>query len=210
MILVVDNAVEGGYMAGEVARLLPGDDVETYNYPNRETDPSFEDVDGVVVGGSGAGVYDEPDQPWITRQKEFVRNVVDAGVPLLGICFGHQLVNEMYGGTVVDSGVSRGELVEAEFAEIPLFEGVAGVVPVLHSDVVTEPGQGMDVVGTTGYNDAFATTHREHDVWTVQYHPEFTPEIVPEYRDHWEENEHSFEESTATRTLENFARFCRE
>jgi GMP synthase (glutamine-hydrolysing) len=209
VILVLDNAVEGGYMAGEVARLLPGEDVETYNYPNGEADPSFEGVDGVVVGGSGAGVYDEPDQPWITRQKAYVERALDEGVPLLGICFGHQLVNEVLGGTVVDSGESRGRLVEASLADVPLFEGVESVVPVLHSDVVTEPGEGMDVVGTADYNEYFATRHRERPVWTVQYHPEFTPEIRPEYSDYWTETEHSFDDSTATRTLENFARFCR-
>jgi GMP synthase (glutamine-hydrolysing) len=209
VILVLDNAVDGGYMADEVARLLPGDDVTTHNYPNGRTDPPLTDVDGVVVGGSGAGVYDEPDQPWITRQRQFVQRVVDAAIPLLGICFGHQLVNEALGGTVVDSGESRNCLVEASLADVPLFEGVEDVVPVLHSDVVTDPGDGMEVVGATDYNEYFATRHRERPVWTVQYHPEFTPAIRPEYSEAWEENDRSFEASTATRTLENFYRFCR-
>lgn len=209
VILVLDNAVEGGYMAGEVARLLPDEDVETYNYPSEDVDPDFEGVDGVVVGGSGAGVYDEPDLPWIARQKRFVERVVEASVPLLGICFGHQVVNAALGGDVVNSGTSRNFLVEASFSEDPLFEGVEGVVPVLHSDVVTEVGEGMEAVGSTDYNPNFATRHRERPVWTVQYHPEFTPAILPEYRDKWEETDHSFEESTATRTLENFSRFCR-
>ncbi|QIB76170.1 type 1 glutamine amidotransferase [Halogeometricum borinquense] len=210
VILVVDNAVEGGYMAGEVARLLPGEDVRMYNYPNGDDDPSLEDVDGVVIGGSGAGVYDEPDQPWITRQKEFVEEIIDEEIPLLGICFGHQLVNEVLGGTVVNSGESRNYLVEASLAEIPLFEGVRNVVPVLHSDIVTEPGEGMEVVGTADYNRYFATRHHERPIWTVQYHPEFTPEIRPEYSDSWDESEYSFEASTATRTLENFSQCCQQ
>lgn len=209
VILVLDNAVEGGYMAGEVARLLPAD-VETYNFPNEEADPSLAGVDGVVVGGSGAGVYDEPDQPWITRQKRFLEEVVEEGIPLLGICFGHQIVNELLGGSVADSGETRCHLVEASFADAPLFDGVEDIVPVLHSDVVTAPGEGMEVVGTTEYNPNFATRHREAPLWTVQYHPEFTPDIVPEYSDSWEENDRSFAESTATRTLENFAEFCRQ
>ncbi|MDS0293833.1 type 1 glutamine amidotransferase [Halogeometricum luteum] len=210
MILVVDNAVEGGHMAGEVARLLPGDDAEMHGYPNGTSDPSLDGVDGVVLGGSGCGVYDEPDQPWIGRQKRFVETVVAEEIPLLGICFGHQLVNAALGGTVVDSGEFRNRLVEASLADIPLFEGVEPVVPVLHSDLVTDPGEGMETVGATDYNDHFATRHREHPVWTVQYHPEFTPAIRPEYDAVWENGERSFDESTATRTLANFARFCRE
>jgi GMP synthase (glutamine-hydrolysing) len=210
VLLVVDNAVEGGYMAGEVARLLPGDDVETYNYPNGDVDPDFSDVDGVVVGGSGAGVYDAPDQPWISRQKQFVEAVIDAEVPLLGICFGHQIINETLGGTVVDSGTSRSYLVEASLADVPLFEGVSDLVPVLHSDVVTDPGDGMESIGSTDYNDHFATRHRDLPIWTVQFHPEFTPAIRPEYSDSWERTDHSFDDSTATRTLDNFTRLCRQ
>ncbi|MDS0300055.1 gamma-glutamyl-gamma-aminobutyrate hydrolase family protein [Halogeometricum sp. S1BR25-6] len=210
MILVVDNAVAGGHMAGEVARLLPTEDAELHGYPNAPTDPSLDGVDGVVLGGSGCGVYDEPDQPWIGRQQRFVETVMEEEIPLLGVCFGHQLVNAALGGTVVDSKVSRNRLVKASLAEVPLFEGVEPVVPVLHSDLVTDPGEGMDVVGTTDYNEYFATRHRERPVWTVQYHPEFTPTIRPEYDAVWEGGERTFAESTATRTLENFARFCRE
>lgn len=210
MILVVDNAVEGGYMAGEVARLLPDEDVETFNFPNEDEAPSLEDVDGVVIGGSASGVYDEPDQPWITRQKEFVRDLVDAEIPVLGICFGHQVVNAALGGDVENSGISRNHFVEASFEADPLFEGVDGAVPVLHSDVVTERGEGMEPLGETEYNPNFATRHCAAPVWTVQYHPEFTEAIVPEYEEYWEDDEDAFEGSTATRTLENFSRLVRE
>lgn len=207
MILVVDNAVDGGYMADEIVRLLP--DAESFNYPNREGDPDLDGVDAVVVGGSEAGVYEAPDRPWIDQEKAFVRDVIDEGIPLLGVCFGHQLVNEAFGGAVADTGESRANLVLASFDDDRLFEGVESVVPVLHSDVVTEVGDGMEVIGRTEYDDHFATRHRERPVWTVQYHPEFTPAILPEYREYWEENDLDFEDSTATRTLDNFRRRCR-
>lgn len=203
MILVLDNAVDGGYMADEIAHFLP--DARTYNYPNEDGDPSLEDVDGVVIGGSGAGVYDEPEQSWITDQKQFARRLVENDVPTLGICFGHQILNAALGGEVVDSGTTRLHLRDAEFdAADPLFEGVEPTVPVLHSDVVTELGEGMEVIGRADYYEYFATRHRESPVWSVQYHPEFTPRIVDEY-DGWDERHRSFEESTATRTLANFA-----
>lgn len=203
MILVLDNAVDGGYMADEIVHFLPN--ARAYNYPNEDGDPNLEDVDGVVIGGSGAGVYDEPDQSWITDQKRFARRLVENDVPTLGICFGHQILNAALGGEVVDSGTSRLHLRDAEFdADDPLFDGVEPTVPVLHSDVVTEPGEGMEVVGRADYYEHFATRHRDSPVWSVQYHPEFTPRIVDEY-DGWEESHRSFEESTATRTLANFA-----
>lgn len=208
MILIIDNAVEGGYMAGEVVRLLPTDNVEKYNYPNEDGDPSLDGVDGVVIGGSSAGVYEAADHPWITREKEFVERVVDEGIPLFGICFGHQLINEALGGTVVDSGVSRAHLVQMQFGDDDLFDDVTPVVPVLHSDVVTETGDGMETIATAEYYEHFATRHESHPIWSVQYHPEFTPEILPKYREAWTENELSFDDSEAARTLTNFYRSC--
>ena len=203
MILVLNNAVEGGYMADEIVHFLP--DAHAYNYPNEDGDPSLEGVDGVVIGGSEVGVYDEPDQPWITAQKKFARRLVKEGVPTLGICFGHQILNAALGGEVVDSGTARLQLHDAELdADEPLFDGVEPTVPVLHSDVVTELGDGMELIGRADYYEYFATRHRDQPVWSVQYHPEFTPRIVDEY-DGWEETDRSFEDSTATRTLDNFA-----
>ncbi|MXR40405.1 type 1 glutamine amidotransferase [Halobaculum sp. WSA2] len=202
MILVLDNAVDGGYMAGEIVHFLP--EARAYNYPNEDGDPNLDDVDGVVIGGSGAGVYDEPDQPWIADQKRLARRLVEEGVPTLGICFGHQILNAALGGAVEDSGTTRLHLRDAEFDDEPLFNGVEPTVPVLHSDVVTELGDGMEVIGRADYYEYFATRHRDSPVWSVQYHPEFTPRIVDEY-DGWEESARSFEESTATRTLANFA-----
>lgn len=208
MILVLDNSIGGGYMAEEIAKRLP--DSKTFNYPNEDGDPSLDGVDALVIGGSEAGVYDEPDEPWITAEKAFVREAIDRDVPILGICFGHQLLHEMLGGTVVDSGVGRYHLVTASFEEDELLEGVEPVVPVLHSDLVTEPGDGLETIGRADYNDYFASRHRDLPIWTVQYHPEFTTDIVDEYRDHWEDNELSFEDSTAPRTLENFSRIVSE
>lgn len=204
MILVLDNSVEGGYMADEIAKRLP--DSEIFNYPNADGDPSLDGVDALVIGGSEAGVYDEPDEPWIAAEKEFVRTAIDREIPILGICFGHQLLHELLGGTVIDSGVSRTHLVTASFEDDELLEGVEPVVPVLHSDLVTAPGDGLKTIGRSDYNEYFASRHRDLPIWTVQFHPEFTPDIVDEYRDHWEETDLSFEDSTAPRTLENFYR----
>jgi GMP synthase (glutamine-hydrolysing) len=203
MILVLENEVDldERYLVDEMRRHLPESDV--YDYACEGGQPDLGEVDGVVVGGSTAGVYEEDDYPWMTEQKELVRELTEKSVPTLGICFGHQIINEALGGSVEHTGVRRANLVRAELGDDPLFDGVSDVVPVLHSDRVTETGDGMEVVGTAEYYDAFATRHREAPVWTVQYHPEFTPK-VKHLGNGWEENHLSFDDSTATRTLENF------
>ncbi len=204
MILVLENEVDldERYLVDEMTRHLPEAKVHDYaREGGRNLDLSA--VDGVVVGGSTAGVYEEDDHRWMKEQKELIRELVARDVPTLGICFGHQIVNEALGGTVEYSGVRRANLVSAELGDDPLFDGVSDVVPVLHSDMVTETGEGMEVVGSADYYDAFATRHRDAPVWTVQYHPEFTPRVKHLGND-WTDNELSFAESNATRTLRNF------
>jgi len=203
MILVLENEVdlEERYLVDEMMRHLPESDV--YDYAREGGQPDLSDVDGVVVGGSTAGVYEEGEHAWMREQKELVRELVEKRVPTLGICFGHQIVNDALGGSVKHTGVRRANLVRAYLGDDPLFDGVSDVVPVLHSDRVTETGEGMEVVGTAEYYDAFATRHRDAPAWTVQYHPEFTPN-VKHLGNGWTDNELSFEDSTATRTLKNF------
>lgn len=203
MILVLENEVDldERYLVDEMTRHLP--ESEVYDYARKGGQPDLGDVDAVVIGGSTAGVYEEDDHRWMKEQKELVRELVESRVPTLGICFGHQIVNDALGGSVEYSGERRANLVRADLGDDPLFDGVGSVVPVLHSDFVTETGEGMEVVGSAGYYDAFAARHSEAPVWTVQYHPEFTPR-VKHLGNGWEENQLSFEDSTATRTLRNF------
>ena len=204
MILVLENEVDldERYLVDEMTRHLPEAKVHDYaREGGRNLDLSA--VEGVVVGGSTAGVYEEDDHRWMKEQKELIRELVARDVPTLGICFGHQIINDALGGSVEYSGVRRANLVRAELGDDPLFDGVSDVVPVLHSDMVTETGEGMEVVGSADYYDAFATRHRDAPVWTVQYHPEFTPRVKHLGND-WTDNELSFAESNATRTLRNF------
>jgi GMP synthase (glutamine-hydrolysing) len=205
MILVLENEVdlEKRYLVDEMRRHLPESESEVYDYAREGGQPDISEVDGVVLGGSTAGVYEEERYRWIEEQKDLVRGLVERRVPTLGICFGHQIVNDALGGSVEYTGERRANLVRAELGDDPLFDGVNEVVPVLHSDRVTETGERMNVIGEAEYYDAFATRHRDAPVWTVQYHPEFTPN-VKHLGNGWSENELSFEDSTATRTLENF------
>lgn len=209
MILVLENEVDldERYLVDEITRYLP--EHEVYDYAREGGQPDLRDVDGVVVGGSTAGVYEAEDHGWMREQKRLIRELVDERVPTLGVCFGHQIVNDALGGSVEHTGKRRAHLVRADLGDDPLFKGVSDVVPVLHSDRVTETGDRMDVIGTAGYYESFATRHRDAPVWTVQYHPEFTPR-VKHLGNGWTDNHLSFEDSTATRTLRNFASLAEE
>lgn len=62
---------------------------------------SIDDCDGWLITGSRHGVYDQLD--WMAPLQDFIRELARAGRPLIGVCFGHQIMAEALGGKVVKS-----------------------------------------------------------------------------------------------------------
>ncbi|MFC4245978.1 type 1 glutamine amidotransferase [Natribaculum luteum] len=167
----------------------------------------MEQYDGVVLSGSTASVYDDDHADWIEPAAEIVHRCRDQKVPLLGICFGHQLIHDALGG-VVKEDRRRATFIEIEHIEDDLvLDGLDPIVPVLHADLVIEPGDELVTTARTAYNDHFCSRHNDAPIWTVQFHPEFTEQIKDEPSD-WSDCDHSFDDSNATRVLENFAYYC--
>ena len=211
MLLVLENEVDPDtrYFVPEIVRHLS--ECEVYTYADAGGQPSLDGVDGVVVSGSTAGVYEREDYPWMDDQVELVRELIEREIPTLGVCFGHQLINHALGGRVEHRGLTN-RLVRADLADDPLFEGVNDVIPVVHGDHVVERGAGMDPIASANYYENFATRHRDAPVWTVQYHPEFTERLLGRIRDDfgWEDDRLSFSDVSVERTFRNFERLATE
>jgi GMP synthase (glutamine-hydrolysing) len=62
--------------------------------------PEVADLSGLLVMGGAMGVPDEDDHPWMDDERALLRRTVDAGVPVLGVCLGAQLLASALGGTV--------------------------------------------------------------------------------------------------------------
>ncbi|RDI72224.1 type 1 glutamine amidotransferase [Halopelagius longus] len=203
-IAVVRNEVhsEYEYHCDALSGNFP--DAREVEFPAGER-PDLDRVAGLVLTGSTAGVYERDDRPWIDDERRLVEAAVEREIPTLGVCFGHQLVNRALGGTVENVGTTA-RLVEAEFADDPLFEGVSPVVPVAHADVVTDTGDEMEVIASADYYRAFGTRHRDAPLWTVQFHPEFTPELRGRLANDfgWDESGLRFEDANGARLFENF------
>ncbi len=114
------------------------------DYPERP-----EDEDAYLITGSAAGVYD--DLPWIPGLKTFLQET-KGKAKLVGICFGHQIMAEAFGGRVEKSdkgwgiGLHRYEVREAA----PWMDPVDGFsVPVSHQDqIVRQPPQSRVVAAS--------------------------------------------------------------
>ncbi|WP_266077258.1 type 1 glutamine amidotransferase [Haladaptatus caseinilyticus] len=207
MLLVLENEVdpELRYFGREMRSYLPEHTV--HDFANEGGHPSLSEVSGVIISGSTAGVYERAEYPWMNEEIEFVRELVEREIPTLGVCFGHQIVNHALGGSVEHRGLTN-ELVRADLADDPLFDGVSSVLPAVHGDHVVETGEGMETIASTEHNEHFATRHRDVPLWTTQFHPELTNSLRPRVgRDFgWQETDESFADVTGELVFENFAR----
>lgn len=127
--------------------------------------------DGWLVTGSPSGVYDG--LPWIAPAEEFLRRAMEARRPIVGICFGHQLLAQALGGTVIKSPKGWG-LGLHEYNWQP-DSGRSGsfVLPASHQDqVVTLPSTAKVLAASP--HCAYAALAYGDDALTFQAHPEFT------------------------------------
>jgi GMP synthase-like glutamine amidotransferase len=76
-------------------------DYAAYSWVRGQMPSSIYECDGWLISGSRYGVYDELD--WMAPLQDFIRELAQAGLPLIGVCFGHQIVAAALGGKVVKS-----------------------------------------------------------------------------------------------------------
>jgi len=149
-------------------RELDADLVE-YHLPDGDIPDRF-DIDGAVITGSRASVY--WDEHWIDPTKEWVGDAIERDVPFLGVCYGHQLLADVLGGTVEGMGEYEIGYRTVEHAGSPLFDGVDEEFTVFttHSDRVVELPPGAEPIAENDYgNHGFRAGH----VFGVQFHPEY-------------------------------------
>lgn len=135
---------------------------------------------GVVILGSGASVYD--DVPWQHALAAWLKPRLEAGLPALGLCYGHQLLAHLCGGEVGFLYKDREKLKGLRNVDLHTNRlwGDAASVPMIvsHREVVTQCPPGFEVVGTSDAVSIEAIAHTRHPQWGLQPHPEATLEFV--------------------------------
>jgi len=182
-------------------------DVEPFNCPAGEVPPDFA-YDGFVVTGSAASVY--WDEAWIGRLKTWVGEAVEAGLPALGVCYGHQLLADVLGGRVEDMGKYEiGYRTVEHDGDNRLLDGIDESMTVFttHSDRVAEPPPGARVFAE---NEFGIHGLRKDRAIGVQFHPEYdmqTAETVTSGKDD-QLSEERIEQVLDGITESNYAAAC--
>lgn len=154
-----------------------------------ELPQSVHECDGWVITGSPASAY-EPLE-WIANLEALVRAIDQAGMPLIGICFGHQLIAQALGGVVTkaDAGWGLGvDIYQPTAAGQALLGGNPLALHIIHQDQVAVLPERAELLAGSAFCQNGVLRYDQH-IFTVQAHPEFgreymfaeLPAIVPDY-----------------------------
>jgi GMP synthase (glutamine-hydrolysing) len=147
--------------------------------------PAGFDFDAVVVTGSWAMVTDR--EPWSEGSAEYLREAVARKLPVLGVCYGHQLLAHALGGLVGynpagrHAGTAQVELT-AEAEDDALFRGFVSpmTLHVSHSQCVLDlPAEAVLLARCE--RDPFHAFRIGECAWGVQFHPEFSADTARDY-----------------------------
>lgn len=165
-------APEMGDYPDMFARLLAGRGLTfcTYRVVEGQFPAGIHDCEGWLITGSRHGVYE--DHPWIAPLERFIRDCFAAAVPMVGVCFGHQIIAQAMGGRV--EKFAGGWAVGATDYD---FDGQTLTLNAWHRDQVTQAPDGAQVIASNNFCANAALLYPGRAL-TVQAHPEFRPEFV--------------------------------
>ncbi|MBL8028658.1 MAG: glutamine-hydrolyzing GMP synthase [Fibrobacteres bacterium] len=136
--------------------------------PESETS-QLNDFAGIIFSGGPHSVYEK-------NAPLFNKKILEMGKPVLGICYGHQLVSYALGGEVKPGKVREFGRAEITISESPIFKGISpkNVVWMSHGDSVAKFPEGFKGIASTSDCPVAAVEHSAKKIYGFQFHPEVT------------------------------------
>ncbi|GLR87505.1 type 1 glutamine amidotransferase [Bradyrhizobium iriomotense] len=146
---------------------------DVVSIPNGEAPPDARGLEAILITGAAAGVYDGLD--WIAPLEEFVRTAHANKTPMVGICFGHQLIAQALGGVVrkSDKGWGIGRHVYQVAPDNGVIAGAELAVACSHQDQVVEPPRNARTILYSKFAPHAGLLYANGTTLSVQPHPEF-------------------------------------
>jgi GMP synthase-like glutamine amidotransferase len=169
LVVQHEQPTPGGYVHQWLDEREADQDIYRIDTEERQVDPRAYDI--IVTLGSEFAAFDDS-IPWLGKEKELLLKAADADVPVLGICFGGQLLARVLGGESFRSEI-------AEIGWLPVRSREHGLVSdgpwfQWHFDSFTLP-PGARLIADSAVGPQAYTIGRSLG---VQFHPEVTPEIM--------------------------------
>lgn len=122
---------------------------------------------GIIFTGGPNSVYDE-------KSPHYDKEIFELGIPILGICYGSQLMAYSLGGNVESAPVSEFGKIEITTSDSLLFDGVNKntVVWMSHTDYINKIPEGFEITAYSKDCPCAAYENKEKKLYAVQYHPE--------------------------------------
>ncbi|MDV3277241.1 MAG: gamma-glutamyl-gamma-aminobutyrate hydrolase family protein [Nitrososphaerales archaeon] len=140
----------------------------------------FNGYDGVVLSGAPDMLSEERTQRKFSAE---AGAVIEARVPVLGICFGHQLIGRAFGSNVVKNGIHTLKFVETEvLARDPLFAGLLGRMTVFesHHEAVETLPERFRLLAKSPSSAIATMRHSSLPIYGLQFHPERNSPVKPD------------------------------
>jgi GMP synthase-like glutamine amidotransferase len=140
--------------------------------------------DAVIVFGGQMNVDEEDEHPWLVKETELIRTLVEREVPLLGVCLGGQLLAKAAGAHVGPSPERERGFVRATLADAAAGDPLFGALPrefdvfVMHEYAFHVPDAAVELARSKVCAQAFRLGQR---AWGVQFHPEIRFEQIEEW-----------------------------
>ncbi|MEM7089248.1 MAG: type 1 glutamine amidotransferase [Pseudomonadota bacterium] len=147
-----------------------GFDFVTYAVVDGDFPDGGDDADGWLITGSRHGAYDN--LPWIAPLEDLIRDIHAKGKPLIGVCFGHQIIAQALGGKVekFSGGWAIGRT-QYDYGGHKLW------LNAWHQDQVTELPEAASVMGQNEFCRNAMLSYGD-TIWTIQAHPEFSNAFI--------------------------------
>lgn len=154
---------------------------ETVRLSQGEKLPDPTSLDATLIMGSVAAVY-EHHHAWMEPLRSYVRTAYAAKTPMVGICFGHQIMAEALGGEVTRS--SRGWGLGRHVYDVMLQPGIVSsnqtqfAIACAHQDQVVVPPEGSETFLSSAFTPHGGLVYRNGAAISLQAHPELEDEFA--------------------------------